>query len=109
MEVNATRENFFALLLAMYSPVYLTPEKAFEYLADGSRIPSRPSCKSHCLTDADTAEMVRLRHTMTFREIAEIYGVDVHCVFRRIQKTVQRKKQKKNVRKATRQTQYATK
>ena len=99
---NAMWENFFALLLAMYSPVYLTPEKAFEYLADGSRIPSRPSRKSHCLSDADTAEMVRLRQTMTFREIAEAYDVDVHCVFLRIQKTALPGKQPPKRRRARR-------
>ena len=103
------RENFFALLLAMYSPVYLTPEKAFEYLEGGSRIPSRPSCKSHGLSDADTAERVRLRNTMTFREIAEVYDVDVHCVYRRIQKATLREKQAKKRRKAKRGTPYTAK
>ena len=103
------RENFFALLLAMYSPVYLTPEKAFEYLESGSRLPSRPSCKSHSLSDADTAEMIRLRCTMTFWEIAEAYDVDVHCVYRRIQKTARLEKRMKKRRKAKRGTPYTAK
>ena len=78
------KENFYALLLALYSPVYLTPEKAFEYLEGGSRVPGRNSWKTHHLTDEDTADMIRMRETMTYRAIAEVYGVDVHCVYSRI-------------------------
>jgi len=78
------QENFYALLLALFSPVYLTPEKAFEYLEGGSRVPHRCSRKTHHLTEEDTAEMIRMRQTMTLRAIADVYMVDVHCVFRRI-------------------------
>ena len=31
----AEKENLYAFLLALFSPVYLTPEKAFEYLKSG--------------------------------------------------------------------------
>lgn len=84
--VNAMQENFYALLLALFSPVYLTPEKAFEYLEGGCRVPNRSSRKTHHLTKEDTAEMIRMRQTMTYREIAEVYGLDVHSVFSRIRK-----------------------
>ena len=86
IEQVVEKENLYAFLLALFSPVYLTPEKAFEYLQTGCRVPHRNSRKTHHLTEEDTAEMLRMRQTMTYREIAEVYGVDVHCVFNRVRK-----------------------
>jgi len=76
-------ENYCALVLAILFPKQLTPEMAFGYLEDKN---SHRRNRHHNFTDIDTLDMINMKETMTYREIAAAFGCDAKAVFARIKR-----------------------
>jgi len=72
-------ECWYALALALLSTDYYTPELAFDVLSMGVKSKNK-------ITDNDTEDMIELQKTMTYTQIAEMYGMDRTTVWRRINK-----------------------
>lgn len=80
------QECWYALVLAIQSPIYHTPEMAFQSLDNGA-----PSKHNNTLTDADFEDMLVLKSDLRYKDLAEIYGVETTCLFKRI-KTFEKNK-----------------
>lgn len=74
-------EFWCALALALISPDYCTPERAFEILNTGVR-----SKDMRSVTTADVVDMVEMKETMTYRQIGNIYGMKADAVYNRIRR-----------------------
>lgn len=80
-------ENHCALTLAILSPVFLTPEQSFECLTSGIVKRKKGQRNTSGLKTEDTADMIQMRlEGMTYRQIAECYGIDQHAVHSRIKR-----------------------
>ncbi len=80
-------ECWYALALAMMSKVYLTPEKAFWFLSKGEKPKnSNRSERRNELTLLDVQDMAKLKETMSYKAIGEIYGMKADAVYNRIRR-----------------------
>lgn len=71
------RYNIAAMYIAILRDDVATPEQAFAIIEDSV----------HKLTDKDTADMINMRiGGMSYKEIAEIYGISDSSVIRRIKR-----------------------
>lgn len=78
-------ECWYAFALALLCHTYLTPERAFELLEPG-RKPKRKAYQSKCITEADVSDMVKMKETMTYRQIGQVYGMKADTVYTRIRR-----------------------
>lgn len=80
----ALKENYYALLLSILNYRY-NPETAIARFlnckGDGRRKAGRI-----VLDKQDIAEMIRLKQTMTYKELASMYGISPKAVYARIQR-----------------------
>lgn len=67
-------ECYYALTLSILSIDYITPEAAFENLAQG-RVPSKRARYKRMLTDADITDMIKLKSKMTYAQVGELFGI----------------------------------
>lgn len=72
---------WYVLALAILATDYCTPEMAFINLGNGAI-----GVKNNALTDADFEDMLKLRKDHTYQEIADMYGTEMSCIFKRIKK-----------------------
>lgn len=77
-------ECWYAFALALISHKYMTPEAAFWYLARGKQ--PRKGEHEETLAESDVRDMVFMRdeQAMTWREIANCYGLSNDAARRRI-------------------------
>jgi len=73
------QECWHAFALALLATDYYTPELAFEILNTGVKSKFKP-------VDNDTLDMIEMHKTMTYTQIANIYGMDRTTVCRRVTK-----------------------
>jgi uncharacterized LabA/DUF88 family protein len=71
-------ENWAAFYIAIQLPV--SPEQAFNLYWNGRE---KKLCNRE-LTEADTKEMIKLKETMTYKQIAERYGISDRAVIERM-------------------------
>ena len=85
-------ENYSALMLAVLSPEYLTPDAAMLSLERGRIIRLRArkgptvTATGMILTDGDTAFMEEMKKTMTYQQIGDLYGMSADAVYHRIKR-----------------------
>lgn len=83
-------DNFYALCLAICNDRY-DVEKAINKFSPQTRKTSgRPPTKT-CLSEEDTAGMIELKETKTYKEIALIFGVTDKIVFSRMKRYKQKR------------------
>lgn len=71
---------YYALTLAILTK--MTPEQAFWYLeSDGSAKKA-----NNTITKLDTKDMIKLKETMTYAKIGEIYNITAGSVYNRIRR-----------------------
>ena len=75
-------ECWYALALSLLATDYYTPEMAFQRLDKGAD--TRKRNYNDTLTDADFEDMLKLKKDLTFKDLADIYGVETTCLFKRI-------------------------
>ena len=75
------RKEFCYSALALCILTNLTPEQAFERLDPPGAKP-----KNRLLTREDTEDMIEMRKTMDYGQIAECYGISKSAVFSRIKR-----------------------
>lgn len=75
-------EGALALAVAILSPQYLTPDQAF------GRVWGKNSRPRHqpIVPPEDTADMIKMRATMTFQQIGDLYGISSYAVYNRIRR-----------------------
>lgn len=73
------KENYYALLICILLPV--TIEKSFD-LMEG-RITKK---RNTAITRNDVKDMIRMKQSMTYEEIGEMYGISKQAVYRRIKR-----------------------
>lgn len=80
------QECWYALLLAILSGPYLTPEKAFEFLSAG-KMPIAGRRQTIIVPRSDTADMIKLKQEgLSYKAVGEIYGLDATSVWRRVKR-----------------------
>lgn len=85
-------ENYSALMLAVLSPVFLTPDAARLSLERGRITPLRArnnlivAASDMILTDADTVAMAEMKKGMTYQQIGDLYGMTADAVYHRIKR-----------------------
>ena len=85
-------ENYTALMLAVISPVFLTPDAARLSLERGKITPLRarsgPAITDGgmILTNDDIADMEAMKKTMTYQQIGDLYGMSADAVYHRIKR-----------------------
>ena len=77
-------ECWYAFALALLCHTHLTPERAFEQLDIGRK--PKKAYQSKAITDADVADMVKMKKTMTYKQIGQIYGMKADAVYSRIRR-----------------------
>ena len=78
-------ECWYAFALALICHTHLTPEMAFEQLAIGKK-PKGKVYQSKALTADDVADMVKMKETMTYKQIGQVYGMKADAVYTRIRR-----------------------
>lgn len=73
------KENYYALLICILRPV--TIEKSFDLLE--GRITKK---RNTSIRKDDIADMIRMKQSMTYEEIGEMYGISKQAVYRRIKR-----------------------
>lgn len=68
-------ECWYALALALLANDYFDPERAFDVLSTGVIHKFKP-------INTDRQDMIEMKKTMTYDQIAEIYGIDRMAVWR---------------------------
>ncbi|WP_226986697.1 hypothetical protein [Carboxydothermus hydrogenoformans] len=83
MGTDPLMENYLALAVSILANA--SPELAFEYLDKGKPIGWR---KRKDITEEDVLDMVKLKneHRLTYKQIAEIYGMSKDAIRHRIQR-----------------------
>ena len=66
-----------ALAVAILSPQFMTPEQSFRKLWGETKRP-RKSCSD------ETMDMIRMKDTMTHKEIGDVFGMNPGAVAKRI-------------------------
>lgn len=80
-------ECWCAFALALISQNYLTPEKAFERLDNGKPKKRAWYDAPHKeITRQDVEDMIRMKETMTYKDIGKIYGMKADAVYTRIRR-----------------------
>jgi len=74
--IFANLEGYLALAVSILAAV--PPERAFIMLEKG------PIYMTEDITEEDVQDMIKLKETLTWPEIGEIYGITHHAVFRRV-------------------------
>lgn len=84
MQSRVTRREICYLALAVCILTNLTPEQAFERVApeSGGRVKHN---------DNDIIEMIKLKKTMTYAQIGQIFNISANTVYRKIKKYNQTK------------------
>jgi hypothetical protein len=86
-------ENYAALMLAVLSPEFLTPDAAMLSLERGRIIRLRArkgptnAAATMTLTEVDTAFMAEMKSTMTYQQIGDMYGMTADAVYHRIKRS----------------------
>lgn len=76
--VSTIPDGYYALAISIIKRT--TPDEAFELLDNGCLPPRK------MLEPDEVAEMARLKETMTYRELAELYGMKRDAVYNRIRR-----------------------
>ena len=80
-------ECWCAFAVAIINHQYLTPEKAFYHLENGKpKNRAWYDAPRKDLTIQDVADMVRMKETMTYKQIGKIYGMKADAVYTRIRR-----------------------
>lgn len=72
-------ENWCAFCISIIKN--LTPEQSFERFKNANR-----TTNNSCITKEDIEDMIKLRETLTYSEIAKIYCIDKSAAFKRIKR-----------------------
>ena len=75
-------EGALALAVAILSPQYLTPEQSFRKLWGQTKRPRL----AKAISDDDVADMQRLRESMTYQQVGDLYGMKAGAVYNRIRR-----------------------
>lgn len=73
------KENYYALLICILKPI--TVEQGFDIL--NGKFTKR---RNMTITRNDIQDMIRLKQSMTYDEIGELYGLGGAAVYRRIKR-----------------------
>lgn len=71
-------EGVMALTVAILSPQFLTPEQSFRKLWGEAKRPR--TCPS------ETLDMIRMKETMTYQQIGDLFGLNADAVYNRIRR-----------------------
>lgn len=80
---NALMLNYLALLTCILSE--LTPEQALRRFFPYMKNINYPA-KRAAVKEQDTEEMIKLRETMSYKQIGELFGISDATVYERIKK-----------------------
>ena len=75
-------EGVMALTVAILSPQLLSPEQCFECLFTNNRVMKRQKVSVDIIED-----MARMKKTMTYKRIGDIYGIKADAVYNRIRRS----------------------
>jgi hypothetical protein len=75
-------EGVMALTVAILAPQLLSPEQCFERLFTSNRVMKRQK-----VSDDIVEDMARMKKTMTYKQIGEVYGLNADAVYTRIRRS----------------------
>lgn len=71
-------DNWLAFGVAILHPNLISPERSFDLLL------TRQGKRDRSITEEDVREMIKLKKTMTYEEIGNLYGLSKYAVYSRI-------------------------
>lgn len=80
--ISTIPDGYYALAVSIVKGVPV--DAAIELLDSGHKT---RKCKKN-ITSQDIEDMLKLKKTMSYREIGELYGMSHHAVYRRIKRYV---------------------
>jgi hypothetical protein len=79
-------DGVLALACAILTPNFISVEQAFDRIYPGTIRSIEHTRRIGIVDNKDTEDMVKLKETMTYKQIGEIYGISDDAVYTRIRR-----------------------